>query len=49
MKHHRVLKRFFNLVEVSLAIAVSSIGVVGVLGVLPFAMKTTRATTRDSY
>ena len=49
MKLKRKLKRFFNLVEVSLALGVTAVGVVGVMTILPYALKTAQTTSFDTY
>lgn len=49
MKRFHRVRRFFNLVEVTLALGVTAMGVVGAMTILPFAMRTTQQTARDTY
>lgn len=49
MKRFHKARRFFNLVEVTLALGVTAMGVVGAMTILPFAMRTTQQTARDTY
>jgi len=49
MKRFRKIRRFFNLVEVSLALGVAAVGVVGAMTILPYAMRTTQQTMNDTY
>lgn len=49
MKTKRYLKRFFNMIEISLALGVTSVGVLGAVTILPIALKTSSATTYNAY
>lgn len=42
-------KRFFNMVEVTMALGVTAVGVAGVMTVLPTAMRTNQTATRNAY
>ena len=49
MKKIWKITRFFNLIEVSLALGVTAVGVMGAIAILPIAMKTSSSTTYSSY
>ena len=49
MKMKLKLKRFFNLIEVSLAMGVTAVGILGAITILPIALKTTAATSYSAY
>lgn len=49
MKMKLKMKRFFNLIEVSLAMGVTAVGILGAVTILPIALKTTSSTTYSAY
>lgn len=49
MKTKCYLRRFFNMIEVSLALGVTAVGVLGAITILPIALKTTNSTTYAAY
>lgn len=49
MKMKCKLRRFFNMIEVSLALGVTAVGVLGAVTILPIALKTTNSTTYGAY
>ncbi len=49
MKHTEKIKRYFNLIEVSLALGVTALGVTGVMTVLPYAMKSASNASNETY
>ncbi len=49
MKHTQRIKRYFNLIEVSLALGVTALGVAGVMTLLPYAIKSSQKATNDTY
>ncbi len=49
MKRIYRIKRYFNLIEVSLALGVTALGVAGVMTLLPFAIRTSQNATNDTY
>lgn len=49
MNRKRKNRRFFTLIEVTLAMGVTAVGVIGVMAILPYALKTTVETTRETY
>lgn len=49
MKKKCRMRRFFNMIEVSLALGVTAVGVLGAIAILPIALKTTSATTYSAY
>ncbi len=49
MKHTQRIKGYFNLIEVSLALGVTALGVAGVMTLLPYAIKSSQKATNDTY
>lgn len=49
MKMKLKMKRFFNLIEVSLAMGVTAVGILGAVTILPVALKTASAATYNAY
>lgn len=49
MKMKHCMRRFFNMIEVSLAMGVTAVGVLGAVTILPIALKTTNSTTYNAY
>lgn len=49
MKTKHYLRHFFNMIEVSLALGVTAVGVLGAITILPIALKTTNSTTYAAY
>lgn len=49
MKTKYSLRHFFNMIEVSLALGVTAVGVLGAVAILPVALKTTSSATYSAY
>ena len=49
MKTKYSLRHFFNMIEVSLALGVTAVGVLGAVAILPVALKTTNSATYSAY
>lgn len=49
MKQIMMKKRFFNMIEVCLALGVMAVGVIGAVAILPGAMKTSQIASNDVY
>ena len=49
MKKKCRMRHFFNMIEVSLALGVTAVGVLGAVAILPIALKTTSSATYSAY
>lgn len=49
MRARMMKKRFFNMIEVCLALGVMAVGVIGAVAILPSAMKTSQIASNDVY